>query len=104
MRTRLSISDVLLTAFLGLLLATSAFGQRGNGGVFGTVTDPTGALVPGASTTLINTQTGIQKTVDTNTAGIFQFGFVTVGTYNLKVVAKGFSEYEWDGLIVTVGK
>ncbi len=104
MRTGSKIIRVLVTGLLGLFLASFAYGQRGNGGVFGTVIDPTGAVVPGATATLINTQTGIQKTVDTNSAGIFQFDFVTVGTYNLRVVAKGFTEYEWDGLIVTVGQ
>ena len=104
MRTRLRISEVLLTALLGLFLATSAFGQLGSGAVTGTLADPTGAVVPGATATLINTQTGAQKNALTNGAGIYRFDFVPVGSYNLKVVAKGFSEYEWDGLIVTVGQ
>ncbi len=104
MRTRLRISDFLLTALLGLFLATCAFGQHGTGAVTGTLTDPTGAVVPGATATLINTQTGVQKSAETNAAGIYRFDFVEVGSYNLRIAAKGFADYEWDGLIVTVGQ
>ncbi len=104
MRTRLSISEVLLTIILGLLLATCAFGQHGTGAVTGTITDPTGAVVPGAMVTLANTQTGVQKTAQTNSSGIYRFDFIVIGTYNLTVSARGFAEYEWDGLIITVGQ
>lgn len=104
MRTRLRISEIFLTALLGLFFATFAFGQRGTGGVTGTLSDPTGAVVPGATVTLANTQTGVQKTAITNAAGIYRFDFAPIGTYNLKVSAKGFAEYEWDGLIITVGQ
>ena len=104
MRTNLRLSQVLSTVLLGLFLASFAYGQRGVGAVTGTVTDPTGAVVPGATASLLNTETGMKKSMATNSAGIYRFEFVDVGKYNLTLVAKGFANYEWDGLVVTVGQ
>jgi len=104
MRTTFGFGRVFLTGLLGLLLASFAYGQHGTGSVTGTVTDPTGAVVPGAGVTLVNTATNIQKSTDTNSAGTFNFDFVDIGKYNLRISAKGFADYEYDGLIVTVGQ
>lgn len=83
---------VILAAVLTLGYGVSAAAQAGidMGSVTGTVKDPGGALVPGAQITLTNTATGVtQKTVSTS-AGAYSFPLVTVGTYSLKVEAKGF--------------
>src|SRR5579864_180800 len=98
MQTSSGFGRVFLTGLLGLLLASFAYGQHGTGSVTGTVTDPTGAIVPGAGVTLINTATNVQKTTETTGAGNFHFDFVDVGKYNLRIAAKGFADYEYDGL------
>jgi len=104
MRKSSKLSRVLLAGFLGLFLASYAYGQQGRGAVTGTVLDPTGAVVPGAALTLINTQTGVQRTAQTNSAGIYRFDFVEIGKYNLRVSAKGFADFELDNFDVTVGQ
>jgi hypothetical protein len=94
----------LLTGLLGLFLAGLAYGQLGTGVITGTVTDPSGATVPGAAVTLSNASTGVQRTAQTNTAGIYRLDFTEAGTYRLRVSASGFAVYEVAGLVVTVGQ
>ncbi|MBT9330949.1 TonB-dependent receptor [Paracidobacterium acidisoli] len=68
----------------------TAAGQTTTGAVRGTITDPTGAIVPGAKVTVANVATGI-KTVDvTNQAGEYSIRFLQIGQYRLTVEAAGF--------------
>jgi len=99
-----AIVRFLSMGLLGLFLAGLAHGQLGTGVVTGTVTDPSGGVVPGAPVTLVDTTTGVQRTAQTNALGIYRFDFADVGTYNLRVSAKGFADYELDGLVLTVGQ
>ena len=67
-RKRLILAVALLPI---LLLSAQAFGQ--NAGVSGTVTDATGAVLPGATVTATNIDTTIKSTTTSNNAGIFNF-------------------------------
>lgn len=91
---------------LGVFLCFTAvsYGQQGKGSITGTVTDPTAAVVPGATVTLVNQGTAVQRTDTTNAQGVYRFDFADVGTYTLKVSASGFASYEATGLQVTVGQ
>jgi len=72
--------------------------QTTAGGIAGTVKDSTGAVVRGAQITLTNQATQVsQKTVSTST-GTYTFGDVPIGTYMLKVTARGFRTYEDKGI------
>jgi hypothetical protein len=99
-----TIVRFLFTGLLGLFLAGLAYGQLGTGAVTGTVTDPSGAVVQGAAATLVNTLTGVQRTAQSNAAGIYRFDFIVAGTYSLRVSARGFAIYELHGLVLTVGQ
>jgi hypothetical protein len=61
--------------------------------VVGTVTDASGAVVPGATVTLTNLGTGVVQTVVTQGTGDYLFTLLQVGTYSVKVEAKGFKTY-----------
>ena len=77
-----------------LVLAPTAllFAQTGGTGiVVGTVTDPSGAAVPGATVTLTDTATNAERTATTNEAGSYHFPNVPPGHYNLTVSKAGFS-------------
>ncbi len=87
-----------------LSLASPSYAQFGKGVVTGSVTDPSGAVVPGAKVTLVNEATNEVKMVDANSAGIYRFDFTDVGHYTLKVSAASFSDHEVKDLIVTVGQ
>lgn len=104
---RWSPGAVLATfcAALIILVSGQLFAQAGidTGGITGTVKDPTGALVVGASCTLTNTATGeVQRAVSTS-AGAYSFPLVPVGTYSLKLDAKGFEESLVTGIVVHLG-
>jgi hypothetical protein len=60
----------------------------------GVVTDPSTAVVPKATVTLTDAQSGSQRSTVTNSDGYFTFASVPVGTYNLAVDAKGFNGYK----------
>lgn len=76
---------------LTLIIATTAFAQT-TGRIIGQVTDPTGAVVPGAKITLVNDQTGVSRTAETGKGGDFVLPEVPVGTYRLEFEAQGFKK------------
>ena len=70
---------------LFLIVAPMAFPQAAaiNGQIEGTVTDPTGAVVPGATVGIANTDTGFKREVRTDDSGFFRFTVLPLGTYEL---------------------
>ena len=86
--------------FLGLvvvLFATLAMGYGqaisvNGGSIQGTITDPTGAVVPGASITVTGTDTGSVKVLTTDSAGFYSIGPLNPGPYTVNVSAQGFSK------------
>jgi hypothetical protein len=77
-------------ALLILLIVCAARGQEFRGTVTGTVTDPNGANVAGATVVVKNTQTNIATTVTTNSDGAYTVPFLVPGTYNVTATADGF--------------
>lgn len=74
------------------------------GAITGTVTDPSGAVIPRASVSIINVSTGVSTNVETNSAGIYRMSFLPPGSYDVVVQAKGFKETRVTGTTVTVGQ
>jgi hypothetical protein len=66
----------------------------------GTVTDPTGAVVSGATLTATNAGTGILYTTTSNSSGAFTFLQLPIGDYTLKVEQTGFKAYQASGIHV----
>ena len=97
-------TKLLVLTFLSLLLAMGpAFGQAISGDVTGTVSDPSGAVVPSATVTIQNDQTGVKTTAPTNTNGVYRFLNLPVGSYTLSVTAGGFAQKTQKGLRVELG-
>jgi hypothetical protein len=85
------------TRILGLLMLivlgiTFSVAQTSRGTVTGTVTDPSGAVVPKANVTLTDQATKVVRTAETNSAGIYRFDAVNLGTYEVTVDAAGFTK------------
>ena len=75
-----------------------AFAQTAT--LVGTVTDNTGAVMPGATVTITNTATQVQKSLQTNNAGSYTAPDLLIGPYAIKVEQKGFKTYDRTGLIL----
>jgi hypothetical protein len=75
-----------------LFVSPHTFAQTSNATVGGTVSDATGALIPGVSITATNTGTGIVTTVISNEAGAYQFASLQTGTYTVSAELPGFQK------------
>ena len=82
---------LLMTVFL-CSKGFAAEGTSNMGSVHGTVTDPTGAVIPGATVHLTNASTGFDRTATTDGTGQFTFGNVPFNTYQLAAIATGFTQ------------
>ncbi|MGH9353750.1 MAG: carboxypeptidase regulatory-like domain-containing protein, partial [Terriglobia bacterium] len=98
---RAAWTGVLLMAAL-VWLAPRALAQTGTGQVNGTITDPSGAAMPGAKVTLINQDTRIANTATANQSGSFVFINVLPGQYTLQVAATGFETASVPSFVVAV--
>ncbi len=72
--------------------------------VTGTVTDPTGAAIPGAQVTATNVQHGITRSATSNGTGDFLFAALPIGSYDLAVAAPGFKKFLARGIILNVAE
>ncbi len=79
-------------ASLAIFSATSLLAQTTTGSVNGTVTDPSGAVIPNASVVVINTATGVRTPVTSNEAGVYSARFLPIGPYRVEVTAPGFAK------------
>src|SRR5947208_378250 len=91
-------------AALIFLLVASAWGQDINAGIRGTVSDPSGAVVTGATVTATNVGTGYTRVVVTDSTGGYTFTLLPVGTYELTVAMTGFKKYTRTGILLSVNQ
>jgi len=88
---------------LVLLFSSFAFAQRDLGTITGTVTDPSGAAVPGATITITNVGTGESATVQTTATGDYARPALATGTYTVSSEAAGFRRASEQNVVVTAG-
>ncbi len=94
-------STILLLA--AMLFAPLAIAQNANTGELkGSVTDASGALVPGASVTIRNVQTGVVNTSTTNQAGLYDVPFLAPGSYTVKFSKAGFRDFIRQGIALQI--
>lgn len=82
--------------------APSALAQADAGRLAGAITDPSGAVVPDAPITLVNTNTGALRTGKSSSSGTYEFAGVPAGSYVETVSAPGFATYK-AAVTITVG-
>ena len=95
-RTLFSVWVLLLCA------ASIALAQAGRGSISGLVTDPGGALVPGAQVVLLNSATGGKQHTVTSSAGLYTFISLSPGVYQVTASQKGFESVVHNNITVTV--
>ena len=84
------------------LVCPMAYGQAVKGTLLGTVTDGSGAVVPGAGITITEVNTGISRSTETNASGYYVFANLETGTYRVAVELPGFRKAVRDGVEVQV--
>ena len=98
------VGYLLLAVCLLFVHLPSAYSQVDEGSITGTVTDSTGAVVPNASVTLLNTDQGLTIETHSGGSGDYSFSPVRIGNYTITVTAPGFSTTTQEKLNVTVGQ
>ena len=85
---------LLLLIGINLILPISnSFGQTTFASITGTVSDPSGAVLPGARVSVSNEGEGTVRDLTTGSTGVFSVPNLTVGTYRLQVTAAGFGQF-----------
>ena len=92
----------LSLVLLMLAFTTSAVAQQGRGTILGSVTDQTGAVVPGAQVVITNVNTNLNFNAVSNAEGSFNIPALIVGTYNVTVTKEGFKKYLRSGIVLEV--
>ena len=95
----------LIAALMMLLFAPGVrlcHGQA-NATIEGYVLDPTGAAIPNASVSVKNTQTGVVRTAQSDSAGRYTVSSLNPATYQIDATASGFTKKEVTGIILAVG-
>ena len=101
MRTR--STTILLTMLLGLIPNTPLFSQLDTATISGRVTDASGAVVPGAQVTVVNTETNFENVTLSNADGLYRVPTLRPGPYRIEVKLTGFKAYVRDSLELRVG-
>ena len=95
-----------LTLTFSLLCCAAAFAQIKSGTIVGTVTDPSGAVVPGASVVVVSQETNVPTTTVSDSSGTFTVPYLAPGTYtvNVEPAGTGFAKYSATNISVTTGQ
>ncbi len=101
--TRGVFTAILLAIAAIFLMPVDSFGQTFRGGINGTVTDQSGAVVPGATVEATESSTGVSRKTITSSAGAYTFQDMPLGAYTVKVSASTFKDAVVTKVPVTAG-
>src|SRR5260370_42250022 len=91
--------NMLWRPFVASLLSVSAWGQ-GLGTITGSVADPSGAVIPSATVTATEVETGASRTSVTSGSGYYVLSSLRPTNYTLTVTAPGFRRFTATGIIL----
>src|ERR1700693_363920 len=94
---------LLVSIGVVVLLVAAGYSQTFRGAINGTVSDPTGAMIAGATVKATNPATGISHDTTTTSDGQFSFQDLPLGSYKISVSAAGFNPATVDNVPVTAG-
>ena len=102
---RSRITMCALSATLVVMCFSSAlFGQGNFGRIFGSVKDPTGAVLPGASISIIDKDRGPARTLVTDEVGLYNAPTLIPGTYTVRAELPGFKRLDRENVVIEVGQ
>ncbi|OFW36806.1 MAG: hypothetical protein A3J28_10600 [Acidobacteria bacterium RIFCSPLOWO2_12_FULL_60_22] len=96
-RSKLFLAGIVLSGQL-------AFGQATTGTISGTISDSTGAVLPRANLVILNEDTGISRTAQTDAAGRYLVPLLSLGRYRVTASLQGFQTEVRSGIVLTVGR
>jgi hypothetical protein len=102
---RFGLRFVLFCLMVVIITAPAGYAQASaiNGEVTGTVTDPSGAAISGATVTITSGATGFKQSTKTAESGLYRFSLLPLGTYDIEVTASGFADTRHTGIVVNAG-
>ncbi len=86
-----------------VLWAPLAAAQAVTGDIVGTVTDANGAIIPGTTVTVINTDTQLRRSMNTTSSGDYVFTLLPPGAYTIRMEHAGFKVHQVDGVLIAAG-
>jgi hypothetical protein len=99
----MSLLRCIAVCAVSLFVMQNALGQEADAILSGTVSDSTGAIVPGVSLVLTNTQTGVALAMSSNESGVFLSPSVPPGTYILSAEKSGFKKFVLNDVVLSTG-
>ena len=102
LRTR-RVSTAVMMVLVFVFSSFAAMSQTFRGGINGTLTDQSGAVVAGAIIEAVESATGVSHKTISSSAGAYAFQDMPLGTYTVKVIASGFKDAQVTGVPVTAG-
>ncbi len=104
-RLRLVLHLTLFTMAAVSLVPTDSWAQgETTSAILGQITDSSNAVVPGATVTVVNRDTGLKRSAKTDEAGRFNFPQLKPGTYTVRVAAQGFEPQQADDVVSGLGQ
>src|SRR5437763_15361438 len=99
------LKNILAVLVCAFALGAPAFAQStaANGTIEGTVSDSSGGVLPGVSVTVVNVDTGAERSVVTNEKGLFRAPLLPLGTYRVRAELQGFKKFEQTDIKLSVG-
>src|SRR6202162_2524705 len=106
MKMRIVHSALLPAIFLAMafLMIPNAYSQTTLGGITGTVTDSSGAVISGATVTLVGNETKCNRTQTTSSTGSYSLVNLPIGTYNLAFTQQGFESQNVPSIAVQANR
>ena len=99
-----SRSTLILTVALGALMTPIVYSQTATGRIVGTVTDPTGAVIPNATITVVDEKTGQERKGTADTIGYYVISNLAPSTYKITAQGSGLGPTELTGIPLSVGQ
>ena len=93
---------VALFVFIYVAWGVNSWGQRITGSILGTVTDPSGAVMPRVNVTVTNVETSLKQTTETNERGYFEIPYLPLGEYTVIAELSGFKTAEIRAVVLRV--
>src|SRR6516225_203173 len=98
MRSRLGLAPVVWL----ILVCTLVLGQSRSGTIFGLVSDSAGAVIPGATVTVIEQKTNLTRVLTSDSNGRFLANLLPPGKYDVKVTSSGFKAMEVKDVLLEI--